>query len=141
MTANTQPGNTMNRSSWQQRLRTLSLAALVGYWVVLVVVTHIPTVPQPLASSDKYQHFVAYGGLALLIAWAWSLRAPFGWKQALLVLALVGLQGAFDEVTQPLFGRHADVTDWRADMIGAVVAVVVFSAVRALVRGRLNARG
>jgi len=37
--------------------------------------------------------------------------------------------GAFDELTQPLFGRSASWGDWLADMVGAAVAVIVFEAV------------
>jgi VanZ family protein len=117
--ASGQPG------SWRLRIAILLLAA---YWLLLITATHIPKVPEPLGfrTSDKVQHLVAYGTLAVLAAWVWSLLRPFGWRQALLLLALVASHGVFDEVTQPIFGRNADVLDWYADVTGAALGLGLF---------------
>jgi VanZ family protein len=111
--------------SWWPRVAILLLAA---YWLLLVTATHIPKVPEPLGfrTSDKVQHLVAYGTLSVLAAVAWSLARPFGWCQALVLLALIAGHGILDEVTQPIFGRNADVLDWYADVTGAALGLSGF---------------
>lgn len=79
--------------------------------------------------ADKVAHGVAFGVLAVLIYLAW--RRPW-W-----VVTLASLYGVSDEVHQFFVpGRSADVTDWLADTLGALVAVLVvkYSLVRYLTR-------
>jgi VanZ family protein len=111
-------------------------ALLAVYWLVLIAATHIPKVPEPLGfrTSDKIQHLVAYATLAILAGWVWSLVRPFGWRQALALLAMVAVHGVLDEVTQPLVGRNADVLDWYADVLGATLGVGVLLTMQASVR-------
>jgi VanZ family protein len=116
--------------NWPQRI---SLAILVAYWCVLFIATHVP-IPQPdlgVENDDKWIHAFAYGVLALLVATAWSLRANFGWRQAFIVLVILAIYGALDEITQIPVNRQADVADWLFDVVGIVVGLAVFLAVRA----------
>ena len=74
-----------------------------------------------LASSDKVLHFAAYGGLAVLLAANGRLRAT--WLHLAAWLAGRGAWprfGALDEMTQPLFGRTADVLRLAGRHVGAV---------------------
>lgn len=112
-------------------LRAASSAGLAAYWLTMFTATHIPKVPVELTPriSDKWQHYLAYAILGAFAAWWWSLRRPFGWLAAAGLFALIATYGAFDEATQPLFGRDAELLDWRADIIGAATGLVAFSEV------------
>ena len=41
-----------------------------------------------------------------------------------------GLFAICDEATQPLFGRHADIHDWGADVAGVLAAVWFLGLIR-----------
>lgn len=112
---------------------TRILAAV--YAVLLLSATHAPRVPLTLTGGDalpldKLLHFLAYAVLAFLVAAGTPglFRRPLVW--APLILGMVGLFGACDELTQPLFGRTADPLDWLANMAGAIagLAMAVASA-------------
>jgi VanZ family protein len=49
-------------------------------------------------------------------------------------MAIVAIYGAFDEMTQPLFGRNCDWHDWSADLqgglVGALLALVIDQVTR-----------
>jgi VanZ family protein len=127
----------MSPGDSETRLKRSSLAALVAYWCLSFVATHTPVVPSvPLTSSDKLVHAVAYFILALLLAIAWSLRRPLGWRGYLAIFAILLAYGALDEITQILVGRRADVADWLADAAGAIAGLAVFAVARAIVRPR-----
>lgn len=117
--------------------KRISPVVLAVYWVALFVATHIPPV-RPLFpnQSDKVMHFVAFAGLAGLFAWTWSLRAAFGWRQGLAVLAILAVYGSLDEFTQTYVGRHAHVADWIADVAGASCGLAAFAAARGFFRQR-----
>src|SRR5258705_714639 len=122
-------------------LRRVLTSVLVAYWVFALGMTHIPH-PPPLGpvTSDKLAHFLAYGlltGLLFLALWNWR---P-GWRYLpLIVLGIVVAYAAFDELTQPIFGRDCEFLDWVADSSAAVVAVSVLGAVRLRIK-RENATG
>lgn len=115
-------------SAWPKRA---SLLVLGLYWVALAMATHWPQVQPPLSfrPSDKIQHLVAFGLLAVLIAFAWSRFAPLSARKLLAVLAIVAAYGVLDELTQPLTGRHRDPLDWVADVLGAALALACFALV------------
>jgi VanZ family protein len=123
-------------------LRQLSLGLLVGYWLLLFVSTHIPQVPplHPIA-TDKVLHLSAYTVLAALLATAWSLRGEFGWRQCLMVVALLTAFAAFDEISQIPVGRHCDARDAVADVVGVLVGLAIFLVGRTLVRRAAQYRG
>jgi VanZ family protein len=117
------------READRQWYRRSAVIALAIYWMSLFTATHIPTIPKALhpGFSDKWQHYVAYAGLGLLLAAWWSLRRRLTWRSGLGLLAIVALYGAFDEVTQPLFGRDAELLDWRSDVVGAATGLALFA--------------
>ena len=113
--------------SWRRRVVT---AGLVVYWIALFTATHLPKIPKPLELnvSDKWEHYVAYAILGLLLA-AWrSVCGAIAWGSALRLWVMAIAYGAFDEVTQPIFGRNADLLDWRADIVGSATGIVLFVA-------------
>jgi VanZ family protein len=112
--------------------RRISALVLSIYWVALFVATHVPMLQPPpqIPNSDKWSHFLAFGLLAALFAWTWSLRGAFGWRQALAVLAILVVYGALDEATQPYVGRHGNMPDWYADVTGIVFGLAAFVAAR-----------
>jgi len=114
-------------------LALLLLAVLAVYWLTLAITTHIPRLEPklPISHPDKWVHAAAFCVLALLLAWNWSLRATFGMRQALLTFAILAAYGAIDEITQIPVGRHGNLADWAADLLGAALGVTLFIAARA----------
>jgi VanZ family protein len=114
------------------------VVALVLYWLTMFTATHVPKVPQPLPPgfSDKWQHYVAYAGLGFLLAAWWALRRPLTWRAGLGLFVVAVFYGAFDEVTQPLFHRDADLLDWRSDIIGAATGVALYAIVTTAINRR-----
>ncbi|MEX0717471.1 MAG: VanZ family protein [Planctomycetaceae bacterium] len=103
------------------RFRTPLGWALAAYWIALVVGTHLPPreVPSGGGHWDKLQHFLAYAGLAaLLAAWLAMRHAPRR-RVFLWAFAIVAAFGVLDELTQPAFGRSCEFLDLVADWIGA----------------------
>lgn len=127
--------STIDSDAAERRARRIWRAVmlvLVVYWLTLITAMHIPRVPEPLSfrASDKVVHLLAYAVLGALVGLAWSLRWRFGWLAALGLWVLLAAHGALDEVTQPIFGRHADVLDWYADMLGAALGLAVMAGAR-----------
>jgi VanZ family protein len=113
------------------RSPTLARWALIVYWVLMFVSTHMPGVERFAPPGgwpwwfDKSVHALIYSGWT--VAWWWALRAH-GRRLAGVTLAwfLAGTAGyaLFDELTQPLVGRSADVRDFAADLLAAVAALI-----------------
>jgi len=116
-----------------RKMRTGTTLVVAGYWLAIFIATHLPHVPAPFASpgADKWEHLGAYGTLAFLLA-AWqSLRQPSNWKGLLRIAVIIAVYGVFDELTQIPVGRHADVMDWFADILGGALGLAVFAIARA----------
>lgn len=132
-----QPRNDQRRSRlgrwlnnrWAPRLAGLALAV---YWIALFVGTHIPVNVQFVWSwTDKLIHGGAYFGLAALLT-AWSVLSGKSWRPWVIAAAL-SAYGIADELLQIPVGRHADVSDWLADTLGAVTGVgVAWSLLKSL---------
>lgn len=106
---------------------------LAGYWLTLLVATHLPTqvAGLPRNQADKLIHFVAYAVLAWLLATAWQASVGrLNTRHLKFVWLVVVLYGAIDEVTQPLVGRTMSLADWLADAAGAAIGLMVFQLVR-----------
>lgn len=117
-----------------RRRFTRPLAAVTAaYATVLVWATHHPA-PQdvlgPNIPPDKTLHFVAYGLLGLLAAATLDAAGSLSRRTAAPALAALLLFAAIDEVTQPLFGRHAELLDWVYDAIGLTGGVAVVAVAR-----------
>ena len=92
----------------------------VGLVVIVVVASLVPAADLPkLGLTDKLEHMIAYGGLAL---WFGGLLAPR--RYWYLGLALLALGGGI-EIAQGLMGlgREADWRDFYADGLGAALGL------------------
>ena len=103
---------------------------LCVYWAALFYGTHTK-VPEGLlpGNSDKFIHFWAYAGLASLLL---SLRVTQGactWLSVLIAWCILALYGAFDELTQLLVNRNAEVFDWIFDVTGAASGLALVTMV------------
>lgn len=111
----------MRRDPW---LRGGMLVLAVLYWVALAIATHIPQDAVPTSRySDKVLHFLAYGGLATMLAGLLLLRRPLRRWDYLALLGVIGVYGALDELLQIPVGRSCELLDWAADMTGASFAL------------------
>jgi hypothetical protein len=116
------------------RLRYFFVAALLLYWPMVFLLTHVAQVPGFILRtqmSDKTMHYLGY--LILTFLWWFSVypaqrpsirRLPF-W----ITLALLAAYGAFDEWLQGFTHRTPDVWDWVADMGGVITGLVIFGIV------------
>ena len=115
------------------------LAVAMAALVVLLALTHIPQEMMPKALDahllDKVEHVVAYGVVAFLFLL--SFRRPLGVTGVVVFLLVAALVGGLDEMTQPWVNRTASGLDFVADMIGVVVAYVIFLAMRLCRRERV----
>jgi VanZ family protein len=77
-------------------------------------------------------HFFAYALLAfgcIVVRLARHCDLPARWKFNW--VAVFAVYAAADELTQPLFRRHADPLDWVADMAGVLVIMLLVRPKRA----------
>ena len=111
----------------RQRLVQLASLTLVAYWVAMFIGTHIPMPPPALdpGNNDKYVHFGACFGLAVLLSLNSFLRLRMRFGVYVRVLLILAIYGALDELTQIPVGRSCDIYDWLADVGGAMLGVVV----------------
>jgi len=116
-----------------KKIRTGTTLLVAGYWLALFVATHLPHVPAKLSipGADKWEHVGAYGTLCLLLAVRQTFVPPVNWKILCRIACFVALYGVFDELTQPFVGRHADIADWFADILGSALGLAVFAIARA----------
>ena len=119
--------------------RRTAIVAFVGYWLLLLLLTHWPN-PFPGVSEprqyDKLAHFSLYcvlaalaGNAALAIRQVRLTKAGVVARLAI-VFAAVVLFGLADELTQPLTGRDCDAFDWLADSLGAACGVLLLGCRR-----------
>lgn len=128
----------MSRPS--RRLVWIAWATVALYVVIALCLTHMPKAPSELeAVGDHTLHIVGYFFYASTIYTAASITWPRLRGLALMVVLVLAVWAAADEITQPMFGRSADVLDWRADMIGVIAAVVLLSGLRFIVARRQTA--
>jgi len=130
-------------SSRRSQVTTVVAIITVLYWLVIFTGTHWPTDPVPPTGKtlwdrlDKSEHLIAFGGLAVLLCAAGTLRGASAGRLAWSVPAIVAVYGAFDELTQSFVrNRQTDVLDWLFDMLGASAGVAMFLFCRGLFASR-----
>jgi VanZ family protein len=107
----------------------VAVIALVGYWVLLFIATHIPpnALLKRVHESDKLLHCGAFACFAFLLAWAIPTN-PTRMIQNVLVAALVGtIYAGLDELLQIPVGRSADIKDFVADSLGILIGLSIYS--------------
>jgi VanZ family protein len=98
------------------------------YWCGLYILTHTPVAIPVTTVKDKTAHVAAYASLAiaLFLSFKLSRRKPTA-QTAMLVLGILLVYGAFDELTQIPVGRSGEMADWYADAAGAALACVLMT--------------
>jgi len=105
----------------------LAPVLLSGYWVLIFTGTHMPTVPMPeIKNLDKVQHFLAFLGLAFLLAWSIPGRGNYPRVKMTFAFVIAVCYGVFDEITQQWVGRTTDILDFAADACGALTGILVY---------------
>ena len=114
-----------------RRHRRLVFAACVILWCGAFTLTHLPgpDLPDVLQRvSHRWLHFVGFLGLAsAFLAALMAYNVPRG-RRLWVILTVMLTYAAFDEMTQPLTHRHADVGDWATDAAGTLAAIFVLEA-------------
>ena len=106
------------------------LTAFVLLWLGAFVVTHLP--PEDVSGihiGDKTAHGIGYGVLAMVLVGTLILFGRTRLSRIVLTLGILLPYGAFDELTQPLFGRWASFWDWVADAAGVVIVLTLWETV------------
>ena len=103
---------------------TIVAVLLVVYWLLLFCGTHI-RIPKGMlpGQSDKLIHFASYAVLGMLLMSLRATRGIYPWYSVFARWFVLSGYGAFDELTQLLVNRNADVVDWLADNVGAAVGL------------------
>lgn len=99
------------------------------YMAGIFVLSSISRLPQPdVPGIDKPEHYLAYGGLAVItfLALRRSRNDLALWLVALLSVGIAAAYGASDELHQRFVpGRTCDVYDWFSDSLGALSGAAV----------------
>lgn len=117
--------NLYSRSTSANLLRWGVRLVWLSYTIFLFVMTHTP-LPRPVAavtsSWDKPLHLGAYCVLAMLTALVCMKHSPRKVSHGLLLPVLM-IYAAFDEILQGSFGRFPDVKDWTSDCLGILLGL------------------
>jgi VanZ family protein len=113
-------------------------AAILKYWLPLIVYCAVIFIQSSFASPDvelgrfhfdKILHVLVYAGLGILFYRAYgTLRIPLN-QTVLIILSILSaaLYGASDELHQSFVaGRHADLFDLLADVVGSICGVAIY---------------
>ena len=100
---------------------------LIAFWLLAFIGTHLPRIPQSIKPvSDKTLHSLSFTILAGLLSWVLHNRAIGPVRHGAMVLLIIAVYGAVDELLQIPVGRHCDFYDWVADMVGGVLGLIAF---------------
>jgi len=130
-----------------RHLRTVFIVCFWAYGLILLIATHAPArdvqfivraADYGLLDPDKLLHMAAYGVLGLLAALAYGGRWQTMSSAAVTLFVLIAAWGAVDEMTQPLFGRLADASDWVYDLIGGGIGLAAGFAASRWLTARLR---
>ncbi|MEX2176336.1 MAG: VanZ family protein [Pirellulaceae bacterium] len=120
--------------------RRLLLLAVALYWAALFVATHLPSTDpaesdRKIPHLDKLVHAAAFAGLAVLVCSFAAVTWPPSPRMAAAVVGLLAAYGALDELTQGLvLSRYPSGWDWLADVVGAILGVLVFGVASRVLR-------
>jgi len=112
------------------RVRTAARAAFALATVTLLTATHWPgiKIDGPVPRPDMWIHAFTYAVWTGLLLVSGLVGPPSLIRSAGLAVIVGVAFGSFDELTQPLFTRTADVTDLLADAIGATLGAALVLA-------------
>jgi VanZ family protein len=103
---------------------------LIVYWLILFTATSIPVEKLPsIGLSDKVNHLMAYFVLSALVylTLIFQRKSRFLFNYAPVATLIISIfYGIADELHQMLIpGRSAEVLDWAADALGAVLGILL----------------
>lgn len=104
--------------------------AFVLFTVALATATHWPgvTIEGPVPRPDVWIHIGAFGLWSTLLVLTRWLGPPNA--RATIIAIVIGMAwAALDELTQPIFNRHAAWSDWFADVGGVALGTAAGSAI------------
>lgn len=111
-------------------MRFFWLSLLLGYCSFIFYLSHQPSLPVPalFQHQDKLFHATAYGILAFFaLGYFKCVIQPVN-NAMLVAFIFCALYGISDEWHQSFIeGRQADVLDWLADCVGAMLVISVMS--------------
>jgi len=114
----------------------IAIVALLFYWILLFIGTHIPPDSKLLAKihgNDKVFHALAFAGLSFLMAWAIPTDKARLHRNTLLAAFAIVVYAAMDELLQIPVGRTADWNDFVADCIGVLIGLTIYTIARAII--------
>lgn len=108
---------------------------LIIYWLILFAATTLPAQAVPKTGiSDKIEHFLGYFFLTILLSNLLYFQNRKGKIKRFPITAsliIVASYGMVDELHQYFIpGRFCDINDWIADVIGAVVAGLIYFLIK-----------
>ena len=103
---------------------TSAVALVIGFLALLPL-----TVPPSVPGTDKTHHLIAFAALVLPAA----ILSP---RMLIWVLPLAILYGGLVELIQPYTGRFGEWLDFQADVIGALLGLIIGLSIRKLVSSR-----
>ncbi len=108
------------------RLTRCAMLVLCVYWIALFYGTHSKVPPGMLPeNSDKVVHFFAYAGLGMLWAILRATQGAITWGNLSWMWLMLAAYGVFDELTQLLVNRNADLKDLLFDVSGAATGLII----------------
>jgi VanZ family protein len=109
-----------------RRVSRLAHALLIAGWLGAFAATHIPADHMPsLGESDSTLHMVGYAGLSCLLWFVLIVRGWPLWRRIAMMVIMMPIYGALDEMTQPAFHRSCDIHDWLFDCLGTLASLVI----------------
>ncbi|MCA9303121.1 MAG: VanZ family protein [Phycisphaerales bacterium] len=111
--------------------RTLFRVVWILYALALLTATHWPglAVPKgPISRMDLVIHAIAFAGWTLLLFFTAWITPGCTTRRIIWTAVVAIIFAAFDELTQPLFTRTADWTDYAADSAGIVLMSLLLLA-------------
>ena len=118
--------------SWRRFLAWLPATAYTGLiWFLSSQTTLDFKLMDDVPMRDKGVHFVEYGVLGFLLAYACHASWPWTWRRFVLAWWLTCALGLVDELHQLYVpGRSADGRDLLADALGGALAIAVFAGLQ-----------
>ncbi len=110
--------------------RKFILRPLVFYWALIFILTTLPgnVIVNSIKLSDKVEHILAYFGLSFLLMFFFRfLKSHYLiLKRLFFTLLIAMLYAGFDEIHQMFIPRRqADLLDFLADTLGAILGVLI----------------
>lgn len=107
----------------------INFSLLISYCALIFWFSDQPSLQLPMTfqHQDKVIHFAAYFIMGTLAWWSFFPLVKIRSRTAIICFIFCALYGLSDEWHQSFVsGRYSDVFDWFADMMGSVIALLIF---------------